>query len=71
MNRVNLNPLGLSLSITLQLLIVHSIKNSKPDNIIKNKEKQKKRKNLEPCVKQRHHCILIVVSCEGMLGKDA
>ena len=42
-------------------------KDSKPNKIIKNKEKEKKHKNIEPCVNQCHHFIPIAVCVKEYL----
>ena len=42
-----------------------------PSTIIKNAEAEKKRKYLNPCLEQRRHFTPFVVSCEGMMGREA
>ena len=39
--------------------------------MIKSAEKEKKKKYLNDCLNQRRHFTPFVVSCEGMLGKEA
>ena len=43
----------------------------KPSTILKNAEAEKKRKYLNPCLEQRRHFTPFVVSCEGMMGREA
>ena len=42
-----------------------------PASVIKSAEKEKKKKYLNDCLNQRRHFTPFVVSCEGMLGKEA
>ena len=43
----------------------------KRENIIKLAEIEKERKYVNPCLEQRYHLTSFVVSCEGLLGKEA
>ena len=43
----------------------------KPASIVKSAENEKQKKYLEPCLEQRRHFTPFVVSCEGILGKEA
>jgi hypothetical protein len=42
-----------------------------PDKILSQHEREKKRKYLEPCLKQRRHFTPFVVSTDGLLGREA
>jgi hypothetical protein len=42
-----------------------------PMKVLETHEKEKKRKYLEPCLKQRRHFTPFVVSVDGLLGKEA
>jgi hypothetical protein len=42
-----------------------------PDKILAQHEREKKRKYLEPCLKQRRHFTPFVVSTDGLLGREA
>ena len=43
----------------------------KPENILKHAESAKKKKYLNACIEQRRHFAPIVISCEGMMGREA
>ena len=43
----------------------------KPASIVQSAENEKKKKYLEPCLEQRRHFTPFVISCEGLLGKEA
>jgi len=40
-------------------------------SIVQSAENEKKKKYLEPCLEQRRHFTPFVISCEGLLGKEA
>jgi hypothetical protein len=42
-----------------------------PDKVLAQHEREKKRKYLEPCLKQQRHFTPFVVSTGGLLGKEA
>jgi len=42
-----------------------------PAKVLESHEKEKKKKYLEPCLKQRRHFTPFVVSTDGLLGKEA
>ena len=42
----------------------------KPENILKHAESAKRNKYLNACIEQRRYFFPIVISCEGMMGKD-
>ena len=42
-----------------------------PEKILAQHEREKKRKYLEPCLKQRRHFTPFVVSTDGLLGREA
>ena len=48
-----------------------SCSNRKPQNILKSAETEKKKKCLDSCLEQRRHFTPFVVSCEGLMGKEA
>ena len=48
-----------------------SYSNRKPHNILKSAETEKKKKYLDSCLEQRRHFTPFVVSCEGLMGKEA
>jgi hypothetical protein len=39
--------------------------------VIQSQEKEKKKKYLEPCLEQRRHFTPLVVSTDGLLGREA
>ena len=48
-----------------------SCQSRKPEAVIKSAENDKKRKHLEPCLEQIRQFTPFIVSCEGMMGKEA
>ena len=44
--------------------------NSKPENVLKNAEKDKKRKHLKACLDQNKFFVPLIISCEGLLGRE-
>ena len=59
--------------VDVRICDVHqpSCKDRTPESVLKSAEVEKKKKYLDPCLKQRWHFTPFVVSCEGMLGKEA
>ena len=47
-----------------------SYKDRTPESILRSAEVEKKKKYVDPCLKQRLHFTPIVVSCEGMLCRE-
>ena len=45
--------------------------NKDPHNVLATQEREKKRKYLKACQDQRRHFTPFVVSCDGLLGKEA
>ena len=48
-----------------------SYRDRNPVSILHSAETEKKKKYLEPCLEQRRHFTPFVVSCEGLLGREA
>jgi hypothetical protein len=42
-----------------------------PDKVLAAHEKEKRKKYLKPCLDQRRHFSFVVVSTDGLLGKEA
>ena len=59
--------------IDVRICDVHqpSHANRKPASILKSSENDKKKKCLQPCMEQRRHFTPFVVSCEGLMGREA
>jgi len=47
-----------------------SYKDRTPESVLRSAEVEKKKKYVDPCLKQRLHFTPIVVSCEGMLCRE-
>ena len=48
-----------------------SYRSSDPVKVLEGKERSKKRKYLHPCLEQRRHFTPFVVSCDGLIGREA
>ena len=53
------------------LALLVKIAMRKPKNIMKSAENEKKRNYVGACLEQRRHFTPFLVSCEGLLGREA